>query len=163
MEENKKILIGKFCKLFGILGYISIISYTEPLENIFYYSCFVIINKKYYILEYNNWKKFFNKTIVKIHNFSFNHVKKLVNKNIYTLRENFRKNNKGDFYYSDLENFLVRNINNTFLGYVNYFIENKSQKIMLLKPKHILIPFIRYNIVKNIDLKKKYIIVDWEN
>ena len=68
----------------------------------------------------------------------------------------------GEFYWSDLLGMEVRERDETRLGIVARILETGANSVLVVQgEKEYLIPFIQ-NVVVNVDLKSKQVIVDWE-
>ncbi|XBC38981.1 MAG: ribosome maturation factor RimM [Buchnera aphidicola (Melaphis rhois)] len=155
----------------GILGWIRIFSFTKKKQNIFNYHPWYINESekitKAHIQFWKNKEKYF---IVKIKDVSNrSEAKKLTN--IYvTIKENtlpLLKNN--EYYWKDIINCTIFNMENKKLGIVINLIETPSNDILVINNKsksninnkNILIPFIKNKVIKIVNINKKVIIVNW--
>jgi 16S rRNA processing protein RimM len=74
---------------------------------------------------------------------------------------------KNNYYWNDIINCEVFNINQSYLGKVINLIRTKNNDILIVKnklevfKKNILIPFIEKKIIKSINTNNKFIIVQW--
>lgn len=74
---------------------------------------------------------------------------------------------KNEYYWNDIINYEVFNVDKHYLGKVTSLIRTKNNDILIIKNslekfnKNILIPFIENQIIKNIDTHYKYITVQW--
>lgn len=74
---------------------------------------------------------------------------------------------KDNYYWNDLINYKVFNVNQRYLGTVIDLIRTKNNDILVLKnklktsEKSILIPFIEKIIIKNVNTNNKFILVQW--
>jgi len=71
-----------------------------------------------------------------------------------------------EFYWSDLEGLSVYNEQGILLGVIDHLLETGANDVLVLKKQgeqmEQLIPYVRPEIVKEIDLKEHKMIVDWE-
>lgn len=70
-----------------------------------------------------------------------------------------------EFYWSDLESLSVYNEQGVELGIIDHLLETGANDVLVVKQSdqvEMLIPYVRPEIVKNIDLKERKVIVDWE-
>ncbi|MBK4775667.1 ribosome maturation factor RimM [Candidatus Pantoea edessiphila] len=165
------ITLGRIIGVFGILGWIKIRSFTEKLDNIFLYQPWFInqINK-WHKLEVNNWKYHNNCMIVKIKNIDNRNIaNELNNHEIIIDAAQLPQLNQGDYYLKDLLECKVINIKGYNMGTVMDFIETGSNHVIVIKQtknslneKEMLIPFIKNQTIKKVDIYKKIIEVDWD-
>ncbi|QJC28362.1 ribosome maturation factor RimM [Enterobacteriaceae endosymbiont of Plateumaris braccata] len=170
------IILGQFGSVYGIKGYIKLFSYTSNKQNIFIYKNLFIINNKSEIFPIIFKKWIFNNNcyIVKINNFNErNDLIKLVNNKIYILYNDLIKyKNIDEYYWNDIIGCKIININNyKNLGVVKDIISTGSNDVLIIESiimskdkkniKKQLIPFIENQVIKNIDLIKNIIEVDW--
>lgn len=169
---NKKIILGKFGKIYGIKGWIRLFSYTENKKSIFLYKKLFIINniKDIFFLKFNKYKNKKKYFIVQINNFNKNEdTIKFINHEIYIFKNELTKYKKEkEYYWNDIIGCSILNNSNIFIGKVINIITTKLYDIIIIKPnnlyikKKILIPFIEPNIIKNIDLINNIIKVHWD-
>lgn len=96
-------------------------------------------------------------------------VKKLTNSDIIINYYQLPKLDNNQYYWRDLINCSVINIEGYNIGKVINLIDNGIHEILVIKnktnhifsDKDVLIPFVNTKIIKKIDLIKKIIIVDW--
>jgi len=169
---DKNLTIAKFGAVHGILGWIRIFSYTEKKENIFNYSPWLIINNDIVIKLFpNNWKISDTKIFVKIKNYDNRSIAtKLTNYNININVKSLPKLKKNEFYWKDIILCTVFTDDFKKLGIVINLISTPSNDILVIREsnkyykfkKDILIPFIYPEIIKNINIYTKRIIVNWK-
>jgi len=74
---------------------------------------------------------------------------------------------KNDYYWNDIIDYKVFNVDQFYLGQVINLIRTKNNDILVVKNKpevfnkNILIPFIENKIIKSINTNNKSIIVQW--
>lgn len=159
-----KITIGRFGRVYGIKGWISVISYTEPKENILTYSSWMIaINGKYQFIEIENSKIQQKNILVKIKNIDDREiVKTYTNLEIVTESSKLPQLPKGEYYWKDLKNLTVITKNGTKLGKVDHLLATGANDVLVVKnDKERLIPYID-DVIINIDIDKQTITVDWD-
>ncbi|QJC29251.1 ribosome maturation factor RimM [Enterobacteriaceae endosymbiont of Plateumaris rustica] len=176
MNIIKNIVLGQFGSVYGIQGYIRLFSYTSNKKNIFFYKNLFVIDNNSLILPiiFTKWIYNNNYYIVKINNFNNrNDVFKLVNYKIYILYSCLIKYKKIDeYYWNDIIGCKVFNINNyKNLGKVKNIISTGANDVLVIQSiiiiknkkniKKQLIPFIKNQVIKNVDLIKNTIEVDW--
>jgi len=165
-QENRQyIVIGNFGKPFGVHGEIKVHSSTTSQDAILDYS-------PWYMETRQGWEEIkiaeshaqHSAVIVRIEGISSPEEAKMYSgKKIAVTKDQLPKLAKNEFYWSDLEGLTVINTKGITLGTVDHLIETGSNDVMVVKNhrKH-LIPFLRDQYVKEIDLKNKTILVDWD-
>ncbi|XRX42955.1 MAG: ribosome maturation factor RimM [Buchnera aphidicola (Tetraneura sorini)] len=171
-KKNKSLLkIGKIKSAYGILGWMKIHSFTENKKNIFNYQPWYI-EKKFDLLNLETWKKNKKNFLIKIKEINNrSEAEKIVNQ--YIMIEEkvllpFSK--KKEYYWKDIIKCQVFDLNLTFLGIVVKIIETGNYDVLVVnslkennnkKKTEILIPFIEKKIIKDVNIQKKKILVNW--
>ncbi|QIQ42170.1 MAG: ribosome maturation factor RimM [Buchnera aphidicola (Microlophium carnosum)] len=166
---NKPLTIGRVGKSYGILGWINIFSFTEEREKIFnYFPWFFCKEKKWTRICIKNWKKHKNHFIVRIQGISDRSIiGKFTNSEIVISSHTLPMLKKNHYYWNDIIRYQVFNTEQCYLGIVINLIRTKNNDVLVVKnklnifKKNILIPFIENIIIKNVDTKKKCILVQW--
>ncbi|QJC35455.1 16S rRNA processing protein RimM [Enterobacteriaceae endosymbiont of Donacia proxima] len=169
---KKKVILGKFGKIYGIKGWIKLYSYTQNKKNIFLYKKIFIQNNigDIYFIKFYKYKIYKNNYIVKFKNLNnVNNILNLINKKIFIFENELKKcKNTKEYYWYEIIGCYVFN-KNYLLGKVIDLINLKIYDVLIIKPnklkiskKEILIPFIEPNIIKKIDLINKLIKVNWD-
>ncbi|QCI22450.1 ribosome maturation factor RimM [Buchnera aphidicola] len=163
------ILIGKVGKPYGILGWINIFSFLEKQEKIFnYFPCFFLKEETWTKIHLDNWKKYKKNFIIHIKGvFDRSEVMQMTNSDIIINSHQLPILKKNEYYWFQIIQLKVFNINKIYLGKVIDLIRTKSNDILIIKnelknyKKNILIPFIYDKIIKKIDINNNIIIVEW--
>lgn len=163
-------LIGKVGKPYGILGWVTVFSFAEEKEKIFTYLPWFFFKENtwnYIIVE--DWKKYKNNFIIRIKGISDRSIiKNFTNSSIMISKNTLPELKKNNYYWHDIINCQVFNMENNYLGQVKNIIRTKNNDILIIKnsiqvfKKNILIPFIENKIIKNININDKLIIVQWK-
>nr|WP_226988381.1 ribosome maturation factor RimM [Buchnera aphidicola] len=161
--------MGKVGKSYGILGWITVFSFTEKKEKIFsYLPWFFLKEKKWTKIKINNWRKYKKNFIVHIEDISDRSiVKNFTNSYIIINQYTLPLLKDNNYYWNDMLDCKVFNTNNNYIGQVINLIRTNNNDILVIKnklspfKKNILIPFIENKIIKNINIHNKLIIVTW--
>lgn len=167
--KDKIIIIGKFSIPYGIKGWIKIISFTEK-KIFFYQPWYIKNNKKINIIDIERWEKKYNSLIVKLKNIdNRTNVNFLKNKEILIHKKTL-PNVNNEYYWHDIINCIVFNQKSTRIGTVKKIIATGSNDVLIIKKyckkkfitcKKIFIPFIMNQVVKDVDVINKTIVVNW--
>lgn len=161
--------MGKIGKTYGILGWMKIFSFTENQEKIFDYKpWFILKEKKMEKIQPKAWKNYKNNFIFCVKNISDpSEAKKLTNLNIFINRNILPKLPHDEYYWNDIISCNVFDTQKKYLGKVINLIRTQYNDIIVIehlskkKYKKIIIPFIDQKIIQNVNIKKKTIIVNW--
>ncbi|MGI9262107.1 MAG: ribosome maturation factor RimM, partial [Woeseiaceae bacterium] len=71
---------------------------------------------------------------------------------------------EGEYYWSDLEGLNVEKDNGELIGKVAYLIETGANDVLVVRKEdqELLVPFVTGDVIKDVDLAKGVIRVDWE-
>lgn len=163
-SDEKFIVIGRFGAPFGVKGWMKIQSFTDPEDN---------------MLQYQPWYADFKEgfTEVKIidsrkhHKGTVAHIEgcdtkedtaRYGNISIAVARNVFPELTGDEYYWADLEGLTVYTVAGDELGKIDHVMPTGANDVLVIKgQKDILIPYIKNEVVKNIDLDNKTMIVDW--
>ena len=168
MQNDKTINIGKVIGLHGVKGWLKILSFSSPPENIFNYKSLIISNKYInQIFHIEDSRKQGKKILIKLDNIDDRtSAESLKESDIYIQRSDLPQLSVDTYYWEDLLGFNVFNQNNIKIGNVDSFIETGSNDVLIVKTpknKNILIPFIMNKSIKVVNIESHYITVDWED
>lgn len=168
MQNDKTINIGKVIGLHGVKGWLKILSFSSPPENIFNYKSLIISNKYInQIFHIEDSRKQGKKILIKLDNIDDRtSAESLKESDIYIQRSDLPQLSEDTYYWEDLLGFNVFNQNNIKIGNVDSFIETGSNDVLIVKTtknKNILIPFIMNKSIKVVNTESHYITVDWED
>lgn len=161
---QNKIIIGRFGSVYGIKGWIKIISFTDPKQKILQYQPWWIKKNQQWQQIHTEDSRWHGKDIIaKLPNINDRDLAKTyTNIDINIQHNQLPKLPKGEYYWSDLEELTVIDKLGKKLGMVDHLMETGSNDVLVIKNgKQHLIPYTD-NVIIKVDLKKKIIKVDWE-
>ena len=166
MKNDKNVFVGKISSPHGIKGWVKVISYTDPLENILSY--------KEWFLPFEEGNKSFSiedsriqgkKIIAKLDGIEDrDSAEDLKNKEILVSRLEFPKLEKNTFYWNDLVDLSVMDKKGKQLGKVDSLFETGSNDVLVIvneNKERVLVPFIMDEVIKKVDLVKEFISIEW--
>lgn len=159
------ISIGKFGKTHGVKGFIRVYSETGELDVL---SNSLPWHKKsksnFELIDLDNVKSLPEYLLVHVRGFDTpEDAKKLTNQLVYVKREQLPELDAGTYYWDDLTECQVINLEGVVLGVVDEVMETGAHDVLVLKgDKRRLVPFVKDRVVKSVDLKGKVITVDWD-
>lgn len=173
-SESKPMIVGQVSGVFGVHGWVKIFSHTEPRDNILQYNPWLLKTKEgWQSVSFIKGRKQ-GKTIVAqlkgVDDRDKAHA--LIGSDIAINESQLKALDKNDFYWRDLEGLQVINADNKPLGTVAYMMATGANDVIVVKlnaeminateEKEMLIPYLMDSVVKNIDLTKGFIQVDWD-
>ena len=170
-EQAKPIEMGKFGAVYGIKGWLKVHSYTNDPESIFEYKPLLMESKgQLQEVIITDWKRHTNGFVAKVAEFDVREeaqalvgVSLFVDPSLLPVLEE-------DFYWRDLVGCQVNTDKGYSLGVVTEIMETGSNDVLVVKAnakdafgqKERLIPFIEEQVISNVDIASKLIIVNWE-
>jgi 16S rRNA processing protein RimM len=160
-----QVVLGRIAGVFGVKGWVKVISHTEPREG---------------ILEYQNWllkrgdgwqavtvqdgKRHGKSVIAKLTDIEDRDAAaELLDVEIAVTREDLPQTQDGEFYWTDLEGLQVVHRDGRSLGKVAYLMATGANDVLVVDgDEERLIPFVMGEVILDVDLGKGQISVDWE-
>ena len=159
------VLVGQVSALFGIKGWVKIFSYTQPRDNILQYNPWLINTGHDWVeikLEEGRQQ---GKGVI-AHLDGYDEPAKssqLIGCDIGLRHEQLPELNEDEYYWNDLIGLQVINQDKVDLGVVKRMIETGSNDVLIVQgDRERLIPYIKEQVIKYIDLDEKLIQVDWD-
>lgn len=157
-------MVGKINGIFGIQGWVKILSHTHPRKNILSYQPWHIrAGDKWQTLEVIKGREQGKTLVAQIQNFdSPEQAKSLIGVDVYIEKSQLPALKKGEYYWQDLIGMTVVNKEKIVLGKVSNLMETESNNVLVIKGKkpH-LVPYISPFLIK-VDMNHQQILVDWD-
>ncbi len=165
-EQDDYLIIGRISGLYGVRGWVKIFSHTEPRDNILSYTT-------WYLGRVDEWQpvkvaegRLHGKGVVaRLAGCDDRDVASgFVGSDIAILREQLQQAAPGEYYWADLIGLEVSTVEGVDLGKVDHLLETGSNDVLVVLQgkRERLIPFIREQVVREIDLAGKRMVVDWD-
>jgi len=164
-EKKRRVIVGKISGVYGVSGWLRISSYTRPNENILTYSPWLVGDK-------SNWDELVimdSKINVKGPTVKLKGIddrdkaRAQVGKNIEVLREQMPDLEPGQYYWCDLIDLNVINLEGTCLGKVSSIQDTGANDVMIAEgERRYLIPLIVDRYIKEVDFQVGQVVVDWD-
>ena len=166
INETDWVVIGRFGRPHGIKGLITVVSFTEPRENILGYSNWHLIGRN------NQWqpltllhKEINNKFILtQVEGYSDREqVASLTNREIAVARTQLQSLGPNEYYWHQLIGMDVVNKTGDVLGVVTDIMATGSNDVLVVTgARRRLIPYLPNDVVMNVDDSQRIITVDWD-
>lgn len=165
-NSSKTIILGKIAGVYGVKGWVKVISFTRPMENIFQYPEWQLLagtNKQTLVVE--NGKQHGKGLIVKFAGLDDREeAKKLFGKEVAVFKDELPKLPEGEYYWHDLIGLTVSNEDDIEFGVVKKIHETGANDVLEIKGKgRYLIPLIYDVFVTEVDLASQQMQVKWDS
>ena len=170
-ESLDTTVMGKITSVYGVKGWVKILSYTRPKENICKYNAWTIQKgKTVKSVKVLNCKPHGNGIVAQLEGINDRELAKTLADYLVSVPTiELPELSDGDYYWHQLEGLLVRTVDGALLGKVSHLIETGSNDVFVVKPcdgsidgKERLIPYLLDQVVKAIALDEQSISVDWD-
>jgi len=166
-SSDRKILLGKLGKPHGVKGFLYIHYYGKDANKLTNYEGLFLEDGKTVKVEKLLLQK--DRVILKFHETnSRNDSEKLRDKELFILEDSLPELDDSQAYYFELEGFSVKNLNNVYLGKIKEILETNANDVLVIEPtkssideKQRLVPYIKDNVVREINKKDKSLLIDW--
>jgi 16S rRNA processing protein RimM len=166
MKSGKKILVGKISNPHGIKGWVKVISFTDPIENILSYKKWTLSdNETEKTCQLEDSRIQGNKIVIKLEGVNDRDDADLLkNLQIKVNRFDLPKLDENSYYWGDLIDFNVIDIKGKHVGKVDSLFSTGSNDVLVIideAKERLLVPFIMEEVIKCVDLAKELISIDW--
>jgi len=166
-SSDRKILLGKLGKPHGVKGFLYIHYYGKDANKLSDYEGLFLDDGAVVKVEKLLLQK--DRVILKFQDTnSRNDSEKLRDKELFILEDSLPALDDNQAYYFELEGFSVNNLDNVDLGKIKEILETNANDVLVIEPtessvdeKERLVPYIKDNVVIEINKKDKTILIDW--
>ena len=166
MPNSSLITIGKITGAYGVRGWVRLESYAEPADNLFSLSPLMLVqgaktlplNLTTYKVHQHSWVAKFAECADRDQALAWRGAFLQIS------REQLPALPEDQYYWMDLEGLEVRNLAHQSLGCIDHLFNTGANDIIAVKQgdKEHYIPYVRPQVVKEVNLPQKYMLVDWE-
>ncbi len=165
-NSSEWLIVGKFGRPHGIKGFITVVSFTEPRDNILnYVDWHFYIDNQWTLLDITETKINNKSILVKIKNCDDrDDIARLTNIDIAVKRSQLQALNTGEYYWHELVGMHVVNEKCIMLGVVSELMATGSNDVLVIEheEKRHLIPFLLDDVITDVDKIKRLITVVWD-
>lgn len=174
LKPNHPVKIGKIGRVYGVLGWVKIISFTDKINSIFNYNpWFIFLECSWKLIFLDTWRLLGKNYIAKIKDISDRESALfLMNHFIFIDIIQLPCLQNDEYYCKDLIGCAVVLVDGeVYLGYVTRIIETTANDVLVVqmyekndnyKLKECLVPFVQDQVIKNVNLDARVITVDWD-
>ncbi len=168
-DAEKRIIVplGHISGVHGVSGWLKIYSLTDPREAIFEYQPW-LVGDHLEAVHVEQGKKHGKHLIAMFETVKDrDQAEDLVNRQIAIYRDQLPSLTDDEFYWTDLMGLAVQLEDGTNLGTIRHMLATGANDVMVVQgilhsERERLIPFVLGQYVKNVDLDKGLIVVDWD-
>jgi len=166
LNQEKQLHVGKISGVFGIKGWIKVFSFTGHREDILKYSP--------WLLKKNNSVKTVEVIVGQLQSKGVvaqlkgvndrNEAEALIGWDIFIDYAKLPPAKHGEYYWSDLIGLQVENTEGILLGVIDSLLETGANDVIIVQgeARQHAIPFIREQIILEVDLTARKMRVDWD-
>ena len=165
-RQQKTILLGRFTGAFGIRGQVKLESWTEPRDSIFRYQPWILRSADGADREISGVRgKSSGKVVVAdVPGVADRDAAEaLRGTEILVSRAALPPPSAGEFYWVDLEDLQVVNLEGVDFGRVSHLFSTGANDVLVARgERERMIPFIEPDVVREVDFDAGRITVDWD-
>ncbi|WJG08144.1 ribosome maturation factor RimM [Aliiglaciecola sp. LCG003] len=169
-QASDTIVIGKIGAPYGVKGWVKITTYTDETTGVFDYAPWLLgeAAKEYTV---DSWRTHGKGVVAKLIGVETrDDAESIKNLDISIKAEQLPQLADDDYYWRDLVGMQVVTLNGYGLGVVKELFETGANDVMLVKAnsndafgqKERMLPFIREQVIKEVNVQAKTITVDWD-
>ena len=165
LTANTWVTMGRFCRPHGIKGFIRVLSFTDPRENILNYPrWFIQVNNTWELVKRLDVQVTHHHVLVRIENYATREsVSNLTNLDIAVLADDRPKLDPGEYYWDDLVGMQVVDAHGAVMGIVHEMMATGSNDVMVVEGvQRQLIPYLPGDVVLDVDPVARTISVAWD-
>lgn len=162
---DDRAIVGRISGLYGVRGWLRIFSYTDLRETIVDYSPWQVSKGgQWQTVKVESGHSHGKGVVVKLVGYDDRDAAAtLIGCDIVVTREQMGEPDPGEYYWADLEGMKVVTLDGVELGVVDHLFETGANDVVVVRgERERLLPFVRGNVIKNIDLQRHVMEVDWD-
>lgn len=165
VDEKTNVLIGKIIGVYGIKGWVKVLSYTRPKDNILNYEIWLVGSDAEQIEQnVTDCKRHGKGIIAKLQTVDDREQARLLTgSDIYIRRSQLPELATGEYYWHELMGLSVVDQYQKNLGTITDILETGGNDVFVITgDKRRLIPWVMGIYIKEIDLDSEQVRVDWQ-
>jgi 16S rRNA processing protein RimM len=162
---SSPIIMGHIAGPYGIKGWVRVVSYTEPLENLLDYRPWQLRQDKVWqSVDVVEARRHGKGLVVRLPDCRDRDMAaRYSGTEIGIFREQLPVTDDDEYYWDDLVGLHVVTLDGKELGIVDHLIETGSNDVLVIKgEREYLVPFIQGKVINAVDLAGRQIRVDWD-
>ncbi|MGH8541116.1 MAG: ribosome maturation factor RimM [Stenotrophobium sp.] len=164
-----RVTLGRVAGVYGVRGWVKVISSTRPIGNILNYPRWWIAKGEGFEAKLLEGRVHGHGLVAQISGVDGepitdrNIAESLIGAEIRVERSELPPAGKGQYYWTDLIGLRVESEQGDALGAVTEVTSNGAQDVLVVQDAETerMIPFVQGPIIKSVDLEKRLIVADW--
>ncbi|NIR61630.1 MAG: ribosome maturation factor RimM [Gammaproteobacteria bacterium] len=164
-EPDRLIILGRIAGLYGVAGWVRVVSYTRPREAIVGYSPWHLRRGQgWRAREVREGRRRGSRVIARLAGCeNRDAARALIGADIAVRRGQLPPTAPGEYYWADLIGLAVETLDGAALGEVAGVMETGANDVLVVRgERERLIPFVQDEVVKAVDLEAGVVRVDWD-
>lgn len=164
-NEDAPLVMGRIAAPYGVKGWVRVATFTEAAENLLAYAPWHLkLNGRWQAVELLDGREHGKGLVVQLAGCDDRDAAAaLSGTDIGVFRSQLPAPEPDEFYWSDLVGLQVVTTADTLLGVVDHLIETGANDVLVIRgEREHLVPFIRDQVIKSVDLQAGVIRVDWD-
>ncbi|MDH5446637.1 MAG: ribosome maturation factor RimM [Gammaproteobacteria bacterium] len=166
-DSKERVVLGRVTGLFGVKGWVKVYSETQPPANILDYSPWYLnLAGHWQPLELKQGQIHSKGMIARLGECTDrDQASALVGADIAVFRDQLPELKPDEFYWADLVGLKVINPTGETLGKVDHLLETGANDVLVVKDdsgKEMLVPYIKDEVIKQVDLEEGVIQIEWD-
>ena len=160
-----RVVVGKIVGLYGVQGWVKLFSHTDPKENIFSYTPWLVqMGGEWRLTKVLSGRTQGKGLVVQLEGCADREQARLfVGAEVAIVKSQLSKPADGEYYWADLIGLQVVNQDGQLLGRVDHLLDTGANDVLVVQGgRERLIPFVRGQYVHEIDLVEGTMKVDWD-
>ncbi len=159
------LVVGRVVGLFGVHGWVKVLSHTDPREEIVrYHPWFLRRETQWQPIKVVDGHRHGKGVIARLAGVEDRDAaRELVGVDIAIRRDQLPPLDPGEYYWADLEGLRVVTVDGVELGTVDHLLETGANDVLVVRnDRERLIPYIRGDVVVEVDREAGVMRVDWD-
>lgn len=164
-DGDEPIIMGRIAGPYGVRGWVRVVSYTEVPDSLLEYTpWFLWRGEQWQPTGIAEAKRHPKGLLVRLPGCEDRDTAAgLTGSDIGVRRSQLPPAAAGEYYWSDLIGLMVQTLDGRPLGTVDHLIETGANDVLVVRgERERLIPFVRGDVIDEVDLDKRIIRVDWD-
>ncbi|TVS13738.1 MAG: 16S rRNA processing protein RimM [Wenzhouxiangella sp.] len=158
------VLVGRILGPWGVQGWVSVYSWTDPPEALFDYRPWLVGQEQRQV-ELSDWRRSGKRLLASLAGVDTpERVAELTGQDIHVPRSLLPPLEAGSYYWHDLVGLEVINLQDLCWGRIQRMLPTGAHDVMEISggsSPNVLIPFVQPDVVRQVDLEAGRVTVDW--
>lgn len=164
-NADSPLVLGRVGSPYGVTGWMHVVEYTaEPGSLLDYSPWYLHRRNRWQPIDLLDGRRHGKGLVARLAGFEDREAAaELTGAEIGIYREQLPLPGEQEYYWSDLAGLQVMATDGRLLGYVDHLIETGANDVLVVRgEREILIPYIKGQVIRTVDLDARVIRVDWD-